>query len=252
MRKVVSLGVNSKPKYLYYIPLVAWAWRRLGWEVVTFYCGKIEDIARLIPNYKDYNVRECLTYPPHESSTIAQVVRLYAACVEDGFIMTSDADMLPLSDYWKPNPEDVTAYGRDLTDYHYPICYVAMSSKGWRDVMKIESPLYGVHLRRDLRIQKDRWVLDQDILTENLIIYGTDLIKHVDRGTDKRTGYPIGRVDRNGWRLDHDKLIDAHLPHDVLTNEQSFQKLLKLLHHVWPKEDWNWFVQYHKEFKKKL
>lgn len=251
MRKVISLGVNSNPKYLYYIPLVAWAWRKIGWEVRTFYCGKMDFIEKLMPSAK-YNVRECLKYDPHGTETIAQVVRLYAACVEkDCTIMTSDADMLPLSDYWKPNG-GVTTYGRNLSDRHYPICYIAMNDELWRKVMDIKNDLYGVHLRRDLRVQKDKWTLDQDLVTERLLEYGKENITHIDRPIDKRTGYPVGRVDRSNWRLDHNQLIDAHLPHDVLTNEQSFQKVLKLLHHVWPREDWNWFITYHKEFKKKI
>lgn len=249
MKKTISLGVNDNPKYLYYIPLVVWAWKKLGWDVVIFYCGKMDVVDKFIPDMKCH-IKECLVYDPYKTSTISQVSRLYAACVTDGMIMTSDADMLPLSDYWKP--EGTTTYGRDLTDYHYPICYIAMDAHQWINVMNIKSPLYGVHLRRDLRIQKDQWVLDQDIITENLICQGIDKITHINRGTDKRTGYPIGRVDRSNWRLDHKELIDAHLPHDILTNDKSFHNVLNLLHHVWPKEDWNWFITFHKQFKKLL
>jgi len=167
-------------------------------------------------------------------------------------LMTSDVDMLPLSDYWRPADDKVTAYGRDLTDYHYPMCYIAMSNLDWIDIMKIDSPLYGVHLRRDLRVQKNMWGLDQDIITENLLRYGAQNIVRVDRGTDKRIGYPTGRVDRSNWRLDHQQFIDAHLPHDILTNVTSFNKVLQLLHTVWPTEDLKWWIEYTKEFKKAL
>lgn len=251
MKKHVILGVNDNPKYLYYLPLVVWAWRKLGWEPITFFCGNKGVAERFVPEFNTYNIRECLIYDPHKSSTISQVVRLYGACVTDGMIMTSDVDMLPLSDYWKPDEKMINTYGRDLTDYHYPICYIAMDAKRWISVMNITSPLYGVHLRRDLRVQDNQWGLDQDIITENLLHVKKE-INHIDRGTDKRTGYPIGRVDRSNWRLDHKELIDAHLPHDIFINDKSFHNVLNLLHHVWPKENWNWYIQYHKEFKKLL
>ena len=252
MKGTIILGVDETPKYLYYLPLVVWAWNKLGWDVVTFYRGHMNVAETLIPGFRKYNIRECLGYEPYSSATIAQVSRLYGSCVASGMLMTSDVDMLPLSDYWNPEEGKITTYGRDLTDYHYPICYIAMKSADWIKVMNIESELYGVHLRRDLRVQKNQWGLDQDIITENLIIYGEEKITRVDRGTDKRTGYPVGRVDRSNWRLDHKQLIDAHLPHDILTNEKSFQKVLELLHHVWPEEDFKWFINYHKEFKKLL
>lgn len=251
MKKYIVLGVNDNPKYLYYLPLVVWAWKKFGWDVITFYCGKVDFASKLIHDFKKYDIRECLKYEKYESSTISQVARLYGACVTDGLIMTSDVDMLPLSDYWKPG-DDVTTYGRDLTDYHYPICYISMPSMSWIEVMNISSNLYGVHLRRDLRTQKDMWGLDQDIITENLLAYGKDKITHINRGTDKRTGYPVGRVDRSNWHLNHSQLIDAHLPHDILTNDASYKKVCELLAHVWPKEDFTWYKQYHEQFKKLL
>ena len=72
----------------------------------------------------------------------------------------------------------------------------------------------------------------------------------IDREVDKRTGYPIGRVDRSAWTLDHKVFIDAHLPHDILTNEKSYQKVMNLLHHIWPTENFKWFEEYYRDFKK--
>jgi hypothetical protein len=192
----------------------------------------------------------------YKSETIAQVSRLYGACVADGMIMTGDIDMLPLSDYWQPELDIVTTYGRDLTDYHYPICYVAMHTSRWMRVMKLfgdgDSKDYNSFIHRDLRQQENMWGLDQDIITERLLSYGKDKITHIDRGTDPRTGYPIGRVDRSHWTLDHPQLIDCHLPHDCLHNPQSYNKVMELLHKVWPNENFDWWENYHKEFKKLL
>lgn len=253
--KRIILSVNKNPKYLYFLPLTCWAWRQFGWEPLIFHCGTLELMNKLIPD-KDYEVREVLVYPqpdttPYKTSTIAQVSRLYGACVADGMLMTGDMDMVPLSDYWKPNPLRVNCYGRDLTDYHYPICYIAMDAKLWCQVMDIKDSKYGVHLRRDLRVQKNSWVLDQDIITERLNTYKhRSEIVQWKRGTDKRTGYPVGRVDRSNWTLNHETFIDCHLPHDMLTSKESFDKVMRMLKVVWPKEDFKWFVDYTENFKK--
>lgn len=245
MKRYVVLGVNENPKYLYYLPLVCWAWRRFGWEPVVFYTkdhvaiGRADCISYMLPTPSIF-----------KTETMAQVSRLYGACVLDGYLMTSDVDMLPLSNYWDADADGVTCYGRDLTDYHYPICYIGARSEQWREFMHIDSQDYYFYILRDLKIKLNMWTLDQDIVTDYLLDYGVENINHVNRGTDKRTGYPIGRVDRSNWTLDHKTFIDAHLPHDVLTNEKSFHNLMHLLHVVWPKEDWKWFIDYTKKFKK--
>lgn len=258
MKRYVVLGVNENPKYLYYLPLVVWAWRYLGWEPITFVVvGNLPKVANLI-NMPIDNTNFVRPIDGYKTETIAQVSRLFGArqVPFDSLLMTSDVDMLPLSDYWKPNEDEVTTYGRDLTDYHFPICYIAMHSKNWYHVMNY----YKTDVVHDLELNlgdyyqqaKNKWCVDQDIITDKLLKYGKEKITHINRGTDKRTGYPLGRVDRSNWRLDHAQLIDAHLPHDVLTNDASFHKVMELLHHCWPKEDFKWFINYHREFKKLL
>lgn len=241
MKGYVALAVNENLKYRYFVPLVRWAWKKFGWEPLLFCVGKGYGIGNYIYSLESNG---------HRSDTVAQVCRLYAWMnVGGGMVMTSDIDMLPLSDYWHPDPEHITSYGRDLTDYHYPICYIAMTTDNWQMVMRAKDRIpMDDHINRDLKRNfKNIWTADQDIITENLQPYH---VFRVDRGTDKRTGYPIGRVDRSAWRMDHDQFIDAHLPHDMPTNEASFKKVMKLLHHIWPQEDFNWFVKYHIEWKK--
>lgn len=263
MNKYVVLGVNENPKYLYYLPLVVWAWRKFGWEPFVFYAPKdtsdrmISPLESLVFGYKKCWQVEVNGY---DTSTLAQVSRLYATCMSafngGDYFLTSDCDMLPLSNYWEFTHPGITTWGRDLTDYHYPICYIGMGCNEWESIMDVTEFDYNEMIKRDLDIYapkaKNVWCVDQDIITERLLRNGKEKITHINRGTDKRTGYPIGRVDRSNWRLDHEILIDAHLPHDILTNEKSFHKVMELLHHVWPGEDFKWFVSYHKEFKKLL
>lgn len=286
MKKYVVIGINDNPKYSYYLPLVVLAWRFFGWDTVIFYCGQktahnnfiyatldmLNDM--MTPQQRAYfrlMIIGADSLDGHKSETIAQVSRLYAACAmaEDRYLMTTDADMLPLSNYWRVEskalftdrngtgkhmmPPKATAWGRDLTDYHYPICYLGATSKDWVQIMQLQQMNHNAMIKRDLETIKPRtsvWTLDQDIVTQRILEYGKDKIVHVNRGTDQNTGYPLGRVDRSNWHLNHLQFVDAHLPHDTLTNDESFKKVLNLLHHVWPQANWNWFVAYHKEFKK--
>ena len=58
MKKYVIISSNSNPDYEWYLPLVKWAWNKLGWEVVCLRPFK-SDIYR--------------------EETITQCIRLYAA-----------------------------------------------------------------------------------------------------------------------------------------------------------------------------
>jgi hypothetical protein len=252
MKKYIVLSVNENPKYLYFLPLTVWAWRQFGWTPIVFYQGSEESfLLKKAFNFANVTIHCIDEIEGFKSETIAQVSRLYGACIADGMIMTGDIDMIPLSDYWKPEWDKITTYGHDLTDYHYPICYIAMDSAKWMQVMNIKSSDYNHLIKRDIRHQENMWVLDQDIITENLLKFDSK-ITEIDRGTDHRTGYPIGRVDRSHWTLNHEVFIDAHLPHSCLHNPQSYNKVMELLHKVWPNEDFTWWENYHNEFKKLL
>lgn len=261
MKRYIILSVNDNPDYLFHVPLVVWAWRYFGWDIVLFYHGKFTPIQELLYSQLDYilpsRLRGLEDMNGYQSETITQVSRLYGACVADGYLMTGDIDMLPLSDYWKPEPDKLTVWGRDLTDYHYPICYIGAPSVIWKDVMSIYNNDYNtaIHDALDSLPQAKssdkvkRWVTDQDLITERINNSSYEPTR-IDRGTDRRTGYPMGRVDRSHWTLDHKQFIDAHLFHGTHRDEAKFKKTIELLHTVWPKEDFKWWINYVKEFRK--
>jgi hypothetical protein len=254
MDKIVSISSNNNPKYLYYIPLVKWAWEQFGWKTFVSFVGTETKASKFVEDIID-DFSWYLTENNYPSETVAQVCRMYASqeWPDDHLMMLSDSDMLPLSNYWQPYENTITCYGRDLSDEHQPMCYVAMKKEHWKTVMNGEENPGEQGIWWDLNHwypkAKNKWTVDQNILTER--ITGFQKIQ-VHRGVDPKTHYPIGRVDRSNWRLDHERLIDCHLPHDVLTNEKSFHKVMELLHHVWPTENFKWFLDYHKEFKKLL
>lgn len=265
MNKYVILSVNDNPQYLFYLPLTVWAWRYFGWEPVVFYRGgygyELIDLvlSRSKATYAHGHFNVLKEIDPYRSDTIAQISRLYGACVlpADSYIMTSDADMLPLSYYWKPDESKITVWGHDLTNYqHIPICYIGMPAQRWIEVMGITSDDYNAMIKRDLddmpnaksKIFHEWWSVDQQLITER--INGCQFEKEfVYRGTYPN-GYAKHRIDRSAWTLKHDKMIDAHMLRDIYNKPENLSKTLELLETVWPSEDFSWFVAYTNEFKK--
>lgn len=265
MKKYIVLSVNDNVDYLYFTPLTCWAWRKFGWEPVVFYHGKWGKIQDFAFDYGNIADAEVLPIGGYRSDTITQISRLYSGCfTAEGYYMTGDIDMLPLSDYWKPSEHGVTVYGHDLTGFgHYPICYIGMDLYKWRQVMHLGivdfDVNYNKYIKRDLDTlpqAKDPdfykyWFSDQDLITARLNDYGKEKITFVNRGQGTH-GFASGRVDRGngGWVLDQPELIDAHLMQQTHQSQEKIDKLMHLLRHVWPGEDFTWFEKYTEEFKR--
>jgi len=270
MKKYIVLSVNNNPDYLYFLTLTCWAWRKLGWEPIVMYHRMHDEMKNreLEQLTVDYGGNDLLTLKIHtirgvdgyRSDTITQISRLYAACIQpDSYLMTGDIDMIPLSDYWNPNENNITCYGHDLTGYgHYPICYIGMPSSRWVEVMGLTSNDYNALIKRDLDTlpqAKDPdfykyWFCDQDLITKRLADT-TFPITVINRG-QYSNGFARGRVDRGAWSLNHKEYIDAHLHQQMYHKgrEDKFNQTLDLLYKIWPDEDFDWFVLYTNEFRK--
>lgn len=224
MKRYVVISHNDNPDYEFYIPIVKWAWQVCGWGVLAI---------------------KPFPLPPYDEVTITQCVRLYAgilkAIEKDDILMTSDADMIPLADYWQPKMYDITTYGKDLTDYHFPMCYIAMTKRKWGQVMNLNSKDIKELMSRDLKdtsaLSEDptkKWVVDQDIITERLKNF--DRID-ISRGTDRKTSYPLGRVDRStNCKIPEGPLIDFHAPRKGWEHGETIKNVLKLAFGSYPEE----------------
>jgi hypothetical protein len=172
----------------------------------------------------------------YREETIVQCSRLYAANYvdEETYLMASDADMMPLSNYWEPQGEEILCYGKDLSDTHQPLCYVLAKAKYWKYFMNLTGNSLA-DMKRDLDLMPNAksknkqlsWLTDQDILTQKISECDT---RQIPRGTDIATGYPIGRIDRSAWdkSLKQPLRIDAHLLRPA-TDESNFYKTLALI-----------------------
>lgn len=269
MKKAVVIATDENPDYLFYIPIINKYWQVLGWDVIyrTKLCLTplhkfVYDSLLYEVDLKLDNERSPLLFNNlYKTVTIYQSIRLYAANYFSNYdyLMVSDADMLPLISYWNPDYDNITSYGRDLTDYHYPMCYIGMNVGNWRKVMELTGNTM-LDMKRDLDVYpkaksdkfEDYWCTDQDIITERLANFE---VTRIDRGVDPNTGYPKGRIDRSAWdkSLLQKERIDAHLFRKGW-EEQNFQKILKLIIECFnpSSEEITWLMEYRDNFIKLL
>lgn len=226
MKKTVILSSNDDPNYIQYLPYIQEAWNKLGWNTLTFYIGN-----QKLQSNNTNQIIYLETNNKFRESTIIQCSRLFGGYfIDNGIIMTSDVDMMPLSDYWKPEYDEVTCYGWDLTNYNqFPICYIAANTENWKKLIpekNIEELLNKYHYSISQNFN-EWWFTDQLIITERLLAI-KDKIKTIDRGTIN--GLAKGRIDRVSWyntKLYDNQKVDAHMPRPFCLSET-----LDLLHNI--------------------
>lgn len=240
MDKIVVVSTNNNPDYYFFSPYIKKAWNSYGWKVAVMFTEGTP-VSELHGDY-------LLALPKIEGlkeATVAQAGRLYAAnyLPEDSLIMTSDMDLLPLSDYWHPNINDITVYGHDLTWHSFfPMGYCAMSCKHWKQYMNLTDST-----ERDmLRDANDRsvahnpfsdkweeyWDYDWDLLTTRLSPY-KQVITFKDRGQIDIAGATLakGRIDRYNWEVTQNQpepFIDAHCHNTSVRNPERLESFLKV------------------------
>jgi hypothetical protein len=253
LTKTVSISCNNNNDYLFYLPLVSWAWNKLGWDVLCFKTGGDTDQSKFVESKTTANIIKLEEIEGVRNETLTQISRLYAFNYVDGYIMTSDVDMMPLSNYWSVNENEITTWGRDLTDYHYPMCYIGASKENWVHIMGINGileDLQGSKYKSDK--WEEWWQVDQDIITERL--FKKNVIR-VDRGVDKISGYPLGRVDRGSWinsQVQKDR-IDCHMLREGYKEDNFYKTMKVLIQNFNPKQfEIDFFVDYRNEFVKYL
>jgi hypothetical protein len=223
MEKTVILSTNDNESYIPYFEYTTRAWNFFGWNTLTFYLGEKElkgneknTIIKLnhIKNYRD--------------ETVVQVSRLFGHKYCKGLIMTGDMDMIPLSNYWNPDPQQKTCYGHDLTQYQQiPICYIAMNDINWNQLIP-ENSIEELLKKYPCALSEDWmtwWTTDQTIITERL--NKTSFIK-IDRGMTQ--GLATGRIDRIRWDttfFSNEPKIDCHLP--KVFNKELTESILKFI-----------------------
>lgn len=245
MKRYVVVSTNNNPDYYFYLPYIEKAWNSYGWGV----CCMITDDVN-VDDLKYSNPDTVIIRLPNieglRTESIAQAGRLYAANYfdEDVFLMTSDIDLLPLDDYWKPNENEITVYGHDLTWHSfYPMGYIAMNSFNWRHYM-----ILFLDTKKDMLRDADEfkhlsyandweswWNWDWTMITARLKPTEST-IKFIDRGQINIAGATLakGRVDRYNWEETQKQpdWIDAHCENNNVQHPDKLNKFLQVFNKV--------------------
>lgn len=238
MEKIVVVSTNNNPDYYFYSPYIKKAWNHWGWKVAVMFTEDTP-IEKLEGDY-------LIQLPKIEelrSETIAQAGRLYAAnhLPLSALIMTSDMDLLPLSDYWKPEYDKITVFGHDLTDYTYfPMGYTAMTGFKWRDIFGLtyntkEDLLRGAH-ETGLPFKEDWeqwWNHDWKLLTMKL---KDKEVTHIKRGRRTDSPFAFGRIDRgDSMKIIPEPWVDAHCENFNVQHPDKKGRFLEIFEKVYGK-----------------
>lgn len=240
--RYVVVSTTNSIDYFFYAPFIEKAWKKFGWNLCVVIT---EDV--VISDLKLSNDAIIIRMPKIEGlrdASIAQAGRLYAASIfpDETLLMTSDMDLLPLSDYWNPDPNEITVYGHDLTwRSYYPMGYVAMSAAKWKEHMNLTGDTVADFIR-DAKAEEKKspyaqdfetfWDYDWSMMTDRLKPHESK-IKFIDRGQINIADATLakGRIDRYNWAATQNQpepFIDAHCHNNNVLHESKLIPFMEI------------------------
>jgi hypothetical protein len=271
MKAIIS--TNYDPKYIFFMPIVAWCWNKLGVGVHFVIpspfsregsSGLFEFVRRnTFVGKENWQTSLSIFHAPTENHevTYTQVSRLFAAAdtliPDDEILITSDIDMaifqIPPHD---PNGA-FSIFGADLVPPNqYPMCYVSATASAWRKTF-----IKGRSLQECLddslaaenctNMRGNLWSRDQELLYNS--IYLTEGIFYFNRAKEG-TQFATNRVDRDNMYWYEDlinggkNIMDAHLWRPGYT-EENVEKIIRLLTTMHPYDSFEWIREYAAEFR---
>jgi len=197
---LLSCSSNSyNSVYCYYLPYIALAWRRIGFEPIVFLVGsdkKFEKMPLINVLKNDLKIQYYfLNVDSSRSISTSQIIRLFGGFIsykynttKDFFILIADADLLPISRYrFEINtnhtnyilavngyccPNEKFAYENYHNIHYYPMSYVGMKKDLWK---KIFLPLNNCSISSNLTIDMIECCLKE--------IMNTTIPENVIKGT---------------------------------------------------------------------
>lgn len=237
--KIAVISTDNNDDYLFYLPVVAEGWFKLGYDVHVMHPigvtsnPKYKIISDFISHLKSEHNRLFIIkeygFTNTDPITTVQSSRLFAAYYYDSeTLITSDADMLVKKDIF--TSDGISVYGHDITNYEQiPMCYVSMNAYMWRAVIgidrrySIESNMERIITSEPLYHEENKWCTDQEILTKSILKHKSH--NSIKRGIEPGSFLPLGRLDRYGWKHPAGDVIDVHLPK---TPELNYNKIAPL------------------------
>lgn len=242
MKRYVVISTNNNPDYFNYIPYQEQAWKNFGWDLIIMVTPDFNPV-NFETRLKSTLICQLPRVNEIRTQTLAQMGRLYAAHYvrRESLLMTCDMDLIPLSNYWNPDPSKITVFGHDLTWHtYYPMGYVAMTTEKWIEKMQITSDI-----RADILRDCDRtyvkgvkaaysddweawWNVDWRLLTDRLEPFKSEIV-FIDRGRG-HGGFAYGRVDRGDGMVvpPGETLIDMHCENHNVKHPSKWDKFLSI------------------------
>jgi hypothetical protein len=201
---IVLLSCSSdsySPVYCYYLPYVALAWRRIGFEPIVFLVGS-DEIFRKMPLFNllknDLKIKYYfINADPLRSISTSQIIRLFGGFLsyeyettKDIFILMADVDLIPISRHRFEIDTNQTnyilavnayccrnakfSYGQFHDIHYYPISYVGMRKNLWK---KLFLPLKDCKMSSEITIDMIECCLNEKI--------NQTIPKNVIKGTEE-------------------------------------------------------------------
>jgi len=242
MYKFVINSTDKNLFYSYFVPISSIMWRKIGYYPVTLMLGDEKEwYASPKTKYVYEQIKLKSTIVPisringFRDSTVVQISRVYASAFSfaaDDYILTSDADMIPLNKAWFNQQDPNKAFhlfGADAySRKRFPICYLGANAGTWRNVMGIAVNGIMSAMNTYLDHKRDDWNYDELLFTEKIqkSQFYPNRCQFIDRGWTE--GRANNRLDRAAWNWQgQTNLFDCHSIRPGYANWNSLSCLLK-------------------------
>lgn len=293
----VILSIDDNINYSFFAPIVSLLWNKFNYAPILFVVWDkdwiinktniliIEKSFEFGANIKFLDVNYIKTdseFNGYNLSTIAQISRFCSSCLvhDYDYCLTSDIDMLPLNRYYFFHQDILSKlihifYSNGYHHTRYPICYLGMKSKIWKEVMGINSDdiyeaILGLLNRGLVKNSVDdvQWGYDEVLFfnqIKNSKYYQSDC-QMIDRtmylnpaflNSKNRKGIPktlpLDRLDRSNWKFhgDIDHYVDAHCKRPGFAQE-NWKEIRYLLSFVLDSNELKLIDDYYDKFMEYL
>lgn len=256
---VAILSSTEHPFYSFPLPLVVWSWKQIGVDCKVFIpedFGPKLSLAML--NCESTCDFFCFQCEKEKEATYAQVSRLFGCAIKgmdsEETLITGDSDLAPFqSDYFK-NLENGcwNIVGADLIEeemQQFPMCFVSGIAADWDEIFNPEGKTYQELLDEHVgsieceNFKGNQWSLDQHLAHK--FLSPEKIIHHPRAALPNR--WATRRADRDGWHFNPNEIIDSHLPRP-LTEQDNWDKVMKLFTDIYPAADISWMEAYRQEY----
>jgi len=264
MKAIISSTEDDK--YLFFIPIVAWCWKKLDVQTICFIpSGRISalkidlifEVLQKVDTPVEFHVFDCAE---GKEATYAQCSRLYAGALDlldDEILVTSDADMalfkLPIPELIDSSVQ-FNVFGSDLVPpKQIPMCYVSAKASDWKLAFSKGRSLQQCldELLKNIEsatMKSDYWGKDQEEMFNSLYLH--PIVIQDNPRARPGTQFASNRCDRDdiNWRSYlGGYLVDAHLWRPGYTDE-NFANILELLQTQYPNDHFDWLIKYRNDY----